>query len=90
MKKSPALSAVSPSPRERTYPEEEFMQWVHEAQEAAYLGSDEFERFFMIAGEKMLCRIAFYWTEKADQTPRIARLECLPAILVQQNGSELD
>ena len=87
-RKIPTMSALPPSPRERTYPEGEFMAWVYEAREAAYLGADVFERYFAIAGEKMLCRVGFYWTDKADQTPRIGKLECIPAWMLedQRNG----
>ncbi len=78
-RKIPTFTALPPSPRERAYPESEFVAWIYEAREAAYLGADRFERYFIIAGEKMLCRIGFYWTDKADQTPRIGKLECIPA-----------
>ena len=74
----PSTPIMSSSPKERIYPEAEFLDWIHEAKEAAYLGSDIFERYFEIGGEKMVCRIAFYWSGKADQAPRIARLECVP------------
>lgn len=79
-KKMPLLSSnmSASSPRERCYPESEFMAWIREAQEAAYLGADVFERYFVIAGEKMLCRVAFYWTDKADLCARIGKIECIP------------
>lgn len=53
------------------------MDWIHEAQEAAYLGADVFERYFMIADERMCCRVTFYWTNKADQAPRIQSIQCI-------------
>jgi hypothetical protein len=82
------LSSPPPSPRERAYPETELVNWIYEAQEAAYLGAEVFERYFTIAGEKMLCRIGFYWTDKADITPRIGKLECLPAWLLEEARGE--
>jgi hypothetical protein len=88
--KIPSLSSLPSSPRERVHPESEFMIWVYEAQEAAYLGADVFERYFLIAGEKMLCRVGFYWTDKADQTPRIAKLECLPAWLIEERRTGVE
>lgn len=76
---TPALTAQPhASPRERVHGEEQLVQWIHETRDAAYLGADTFERFFMIGGEKMLCRIAFYWTDKADLEARIRSLECIP------------
>ncbi len=79
---SPITPALSSSPRERVYGEEEFTTWLGEAKEAAYLGADNFERNFNLAGEKVVCRVAFYWSGKADQAPRIARLECVPEELL--------
>lgn len=83
MRKTPMTPALSSSPRERIYAEEEFIDWIHEAKEAAYLGADMFERNFNIAGEKIVCRIAFHWSGKADQAPRISRLECVPEELLE-------
>ncbi len=82
---SAPLKTVSANPRDRAHREEDFIPWIYEAMEAAYLGADVFERYFTIAGERMLCRVGFYWTDKADQKPRIGRLECLPSFLVEQS-----
>ena len=77
-KTPPTIPAPASSPKERLYAEHEFMAWIAEAKEAAYLGADVFERNFTIAGEKMACRVAFYWAGTADQEARIAKLECIP------------
>jgi hypothetical protein len=87
-RKIPALSSLPQSPRDRVHPESDLIAWVHEAREAAYLGAEVFERYFIIADEKMLCRVGFYWTDKADQTPRIAKLECIPVWLVEEKRGE--
>jgi hypothetical protein len=78
---APANKTTATSPRERAYAESDFIAWIYEAQDAAYLGANTFERHFNIAGEKMLCRVEFYWTDKADQTPRMGGLQCIPIAL---------
>lgn len=77
-RRPPISSSLSSNPRDRVYSGDDFIDWVREAKDAACLGADLFERHFDIDGQKMVCRVAFYWSGKADQEPRIARLECMP------------